>query len=237
MLDAFILWFLITMTVLAVLVATGVALFSRNLARANRVHPDLDTPAPLLWLWSPTAPARLHRRLKGAVAPIGVPMRPRKRRKATPPPHAELAEQLTVQAVELDRYVVGAARLPRPQRRVALVDLQRQVHEVEALSRRVRTLQWETGRPAPGAGPTTPSEALDDLGRRIDALEGAHEEVRAVEAGSGLVDPEELLLRTARPTPQPAAQPTPRPASGPAHRSAPEPRSAPGRSGGSSASA
>jgi hypothetical protein len=33
----------------------------------NRVSPAVKTPAPLAWLWSPRAAARLHRRLRRSV--------------------------------------------------------------------------------------------------------------------------------------------------------------------------
>src|SRR5687768_5515315 len=44
------------------------ALLMRALARTNRVSPTIPTLAPLTWAVLPERPARLHRRLRRAIA-------------------------------------------------------------------------------------------------------------------------------------------------------------------------
>ncbi len=53
-----------------ILFGLGLGLVRWRMARANRVSPAVRSPAPLSWLWSPSRAARMHRRLRVAVALI-----------------------------------------------------------------------------------------------------------------------------------------------------------------------
>lgn len=212
MLEALLLTFLVM--VFLVLAAFGLAalMFSRQLNRSNRVAPDVGSTAPLTWLWSPTQPARLHRRLRAAVAPVhaSVPKpakRSRRSAEQSPPSSLDaLNRTLVEQALELDRHIVIAARFPRPMRRHELVGLQAQVHEVERLSTRMINHQRHTTAPVgiPEAPVPTPPVVLADLSNQLDLLEQAHAELHQIERSSGLLDPD-ALMREVRPTVTPRA--------------------------------
>jgi hypothetical protein len=90
----------------------------------NRVAPGVKTRAPLSWLWSPRAAARLHRRLRRSVLGARMSL------EATSS-FAELALEVERRAVVLDRELVAADRA----RRVG--ELRDEVEEVEALNQRL----------------------------------------------------------------------------------------------------
>jgi hypothetical protein len=180
--------FLVTWFVLMV-VAIGV--FWWHLDRRNRVSVHHPTTAPLTWLGWPTKPARMHRRLRNAVAPIDPPA-PKRRRRSRPLRGSAdaLRRELVLQAVELDRHVVLASRQPRYLRAQMLEALDAQIREVEHLSLRIGALVQAPGAPASGwdSGPT-PQQALADIAERVAHLEHAHAELAHIERASGLIDP------------------------------------------------
>jgi uncharacterized membrane protein len=181
-----ILAFLVTWIVLLVVVAT---LLRWRLHRRNRVSPAVRSPAPLTWLWSPRPPARLHRRLQGAVADIH--LAPSRRS-----PHRsdasvdDLRRELEYQAVELDHHLVIATRHPRRERRSILRSLDQQVADVEELSARLSRLRSRPeGTPASGWDAVRqPPEVLSDIAHQLDLLDAAQEELTAIERAAGLVD-------------------------------------------------
>jgi hypothetical protein len=235
MLEAILLAILLTVLVIAVILAVLVGVFSWQLARSNRVVPDTPTSAPILWLWSPTQPARLHRRLRGAIRPLPLPVTSRRGRgshtKTTP--HVELMRTVAGQAVAVDHQLVAAARLSRQPRRRHLQALTPQVVEIERLSLRLAHQHRIATQPATIGGPypTTAStpQVLADVTTRLDRLDEAHRELLAIERENGLLDPDEVLARTRQPTadraavarppigPPPAARPpgSPPPPTGP----------------------
>src|SRR5688572_20755962 len=114
MLEAILLAILLTVVIVTVLAGVLLGVFSWQLARSNRILPDTPTTAPILWLWSPTQPARLHRRLRGAVRPLPLPAAGRRGRAATAGPagpHLELMQTVASQAVAVDHELVRASRL------------------------------------------------------------------------------------------------------------------------------
>src|SRR6478736_5895230 len=89
--------FIATWIVLLVVVAT---LMRWRLQRRNRVSPAVKSPAPLAWLWAPSAPARLHRRLQGAV--VDIHLAPSRRSPHGGPASVDdMRRELEYQAVEL----------------------------------------------------------------------------------------------------------------------------------------
>src|SRR5690349_24675060 len=114
---ALFLLFVFVMIAWTALLVAGVALVGWRLDRRNRVDPSTTSPAPLHWLFWPSEPAMLHRRLRGAVATAQYAL-------GSQPPHGQqLREELVRQAVVLDHTVVAASRGVRRQRRALLRDI------------------------------------------------------------------------------------------------------------------
>lgn len=209
MLEAVLLAILLTIVLVAVAMAVLVGVFSYQLTRSNRVSPETPTTAPLVWLWSPTQAAKLHRRLRGAVRPLPLPSG-RGRRRGELPPQAELMQTVAAQAVAIDHHVVYASRLSRQNRRRQLHALTPQVAEIERLSLRLLHQQRMATQPANIGGShriaPSPAEVLHDVSDRLDRLDEAHQELLAIERSSGLGDPNEVLDRIATPPPVPGTR-------------------------------
>jgi len=201
--------FMLTWVALA---AIGMVVLRWRLGRANRVSPAVKSPAPLLWLWTPMRAARLHRRLRTAVALIHLSPSPRTRQ-APSLSVDELRRELEYQAVELDQHLVIAVRHPRSHRRGLLASLDVQVGEVERLALRLSNMSRPTGTPSSGwAGPVTPPEVLERMSEQLDLLDAAQLELTEIERASGLVDVDELLAVTQAPVAvMPPPPPTPLP--------------------------
>ena len=198
--------FMLTWVALA---AIGMVVLRWRLGRANRVSPAVKSTAPLLWLWTPMRAARLHRRLRTAVALIHLSPSPRTRQ-APSLSVDELRRELEYQAVELDQHLVIAVRHPRSHRRGLLASLDVQVGEVERLALRLSNMSRPTGTPSSGwAGPVTPPEVLERMSEQLDLLDAAQLELTEIERASGLVDVDELLAVTQAPV---AVMPPPPPA-------------------------
>ena len=204
---------LILLAMVATWVALGVIGFSLlrwRLGRANRVSPALRSPAPLLWLWSLSRAARMHRRLRTAVALIH--LAPSRKVHASPSLSVdELRRDLEHQAVELDGHLVVAMHHPRSHRRGLLAALERQVAEVERLAIRLSSMTRQDGTPASGweAMPSTAPEVLERISVQLDLLDTAQAELVEIERASGLVDVDSLLADTQSPV---AVTPPPPPA-------------------------
>jgi hypothetical protein len=197
--------FLITCAVLALL---AFMVLRWRLHRSNRVSPAMKSPAPILWLWSPSQPARLHRRLRAATHEIH--LAPAHKRAGPSLSVDELRRELEYQAVELDHHVVAAAHHPRSYRRSLLRQLDGQVTEVERLSVRLSRLTRPAGTPASGWDAQSP-EVLERISRQLDLLDQAQDELTEIERAAGLVDVDRLLA----PTQRSVAAPLPPPTDGP----------------------
>jgi len=174
-----------------------------RLQKANRVSPAMRSPAPIVWLWSPRQPARLHRRLRTATHEIH--LAPTRRSRDVPSLSVDdLRRELEYQAVELDHHLVAATRHPKAQRRSLLRQLQGQVAEVERLSIRLSRMTRDPSRPSSGWELSTePPEVLAHISQQLDLLDQAQEELTEIERAAGLVDVERVLA----PTKQPVAAP------------------------------
>ena len=189
-------------TWIAIVTLTLVVLRWR-LQKANRVSPAMRSPAPIVWLWSPRQPARLHRRLRTATHEIH--LAPTRRSRDVPSLSVDdLRRELEYQAVELDHHLVAATRHPKAQRRSLLRQLQGQVAEVERLSIRLSRMTRDPSRPSSGWELSTePPEVLAHISQQLDLLDQAQEELTEIERAAGLVDVERVLA----PTKQPVAAP------------------------------
>jgi hypothetical protein len=141
--------------VLGTFVVAPVLLVRWELLKRHRVHPRVASPAPLSWMVSPTAPARLHRRLQTTVrvASIHAPKKP--------------VSDVALQAIELDRRVVLAAKQPYGARGNALREILREADELDRLALAVN-------RPFDAL-------AVGDPADRLTTLAEARAEVEAID--------------------------------------------------------
>jgi len=194
------------------LAGLGLALLRWRMARANRVSPAVRSAAPLRWLWSAAKAARLHRRLRTAVALIHLAPTKRTERGVSLSVD-ELRRDLEYQAVQLDQHLVVASRHPRSHRRGLLISLEVQVVEVEKLAVRISSLSRPDGTPASGWQATpAPPEAFERISPQLDLLDAAQTELEQIERASGLVDLDQLMADTQQPiavTPPPPPAPLP----------------------------
>lgn len=166
-----------------VLLSAAVGLGLWALGRHNRISTEHPSAAPLSWVWSPTKPARMHRRLRTAVGWVEKPL---PGDPATQ--HDHLRTKLVDQAVALDLQLVRIAHAPRSHRRAALRQLSPGITEVERLAVRVHGMTRPAGVPLSGMPTATPSvqEHLADLRHHLDLLDVAHAELADVERHAGL---------------------------------------------------
>lgn len=158
----------VAMCALAVgVVAVAVA---RSLAARNRLVPGHRSPAPLSWLASPATAARLHRRLRTALAGAHLAMTgPRAAGLGLP----ELVGEVRVRALDLDAQLVPASRAPRSARMRMLRELQSEVLEVEQLAARLVHLSRLPAEAGDRSG-------LDAVRQRLELLEEALAELDGV---------------------------------------------------------
>jgi hypothetical protein len=181
--------FLIVLVVLwavamAAIAATALAIH-RRLRRVNDAAGALRRARPPMhWLVSPTACARLHRRLRDAVAAVrfAIPApEPRKRRRPVELTTAQrLAAELELVACQLDADVVMAARIRGARGAALRRELRSRVGRVEAAAHRLALRP-----PAPtavGAPGPDGDDALTRLADELDALAAAHAELDALDA-------------------------------------------------------
>lgn len=154
-------------TLVAVFAVTAVVLVACCTAAAvhvlrvrNRVAPGVRSTAPLAWLWSPRAAARLHRRLRRSVLGAHATLGPSGS-------FAELAREVEARAVSLDAELVVADRSPLPARTRLVADLRDEVREIEALNQRLVAMS------------RTRRGDLAAVRERLDALDAALRELDA----------------------------------------------------------
>lgn len=141
----------------------------------NRVVTGRRTSAPLHWLVAPELAARLHRRLRSAVALAVAALRP----DAADLGLDDIVARLRDRAIELDDQLVVAARAPKSARRRMLRELQPEVAELERLAERTVRMSraWD--------GSARPSErGLAPVRERLELLEAALRELDGVEVAT-----------------------------------------------------
>ncbi len=146
------------------------ALWVRHRLRQRlRITPGARSTAPTVWLVSPTAPARLHRRLRrvGALARAASTLDPSLN---------DLADELVVDAVVLEPAVVAVARTGRTGASIRR-DVSARVSELELVARHLTTLS------AQAASGWSEAVRLRD---RVGALEAARQELAEIDLAAGL---------------------------------------------------
>ena len=130
-------------------------------------------PGPDLRIVSPTAPARLHRRLCTVAASPRLAS-------TLDPGVAPLADDLVAaEAHQIEPPVIAVARTRRAGWSVRR-DLSTRVSELKVVARRLATLSSEPTSPAEPSGPTR-------LLERLSALEEARQELAEIELRAGLL--------------------------------------------------
>ncbi len=166
--------FLVVVLGLGVLAAVGAGIYlagakavKRSADRSLQIVPGVELDVPANWYGSHEAEARLHRRLRDAVASV----------RAAAAGDASLAltlSQLEDHALRLDRHLINVARLPASARQPQVAEATRAVETFEEL-----TAQTLTGATAYGLESSTSdlSRLTDELG----ALEAARQEVEEID--------------------------------------------------------
>lgn len=160
---------LIAAAVVAGAAVTVLAVIRRRQRRANQVVPGVAGSAPASWAGAHTAEARLHRRLRDAMAAMrAVPGLDA----ASPGGRVELDRY----ALALDERLVAVAAVPESVRAPALA---RVTADIEALESAVGALttQAVSGGPAPG-------DAIRLLSQHMASLDEARAELDALDPGA-----------------------------------------------------
>jgi hypothetical protein len=158
-----------TVCLASTLAMAGVLVWT--LRRRNRVVRNERSSAPLAWLCSPVAPARLHRRLRRAVLAAEAAAR-RDHSGAV----GDLTSQLADEALLVDAELVRIGGLPRHARRRSLTEAARRTVTIEASAVRLSSLTSPSAQHAAAR----PSGA-ERLTERVDLLEAAHADVERLE--------------------------------------------------------
>lgn len=186
-------WLLVAvlaMVLLGTSFACLVLLIARQrVQRHHRVDPSVPTEAPLSAMVDPRAAARLHRRLARigtSTTTIIDAARPKRRRDRTGDlaPVASVAHDLRAKAVALDLQVTRLAVLAPSARRQPMVEVHRQVAEIEAAAAQLVAIDAHARAPR---GVSQNDVGLWDITQRVDRLAQAHQELIDLETDAGLV--------------------------------------------------
>jgi hypothetical protein len=174
-------WIVAILMVMGMLTAGAIVLVYMRMQRRNRVSPDLKSPAPLMWLWSPQAVARLHRRLRDAVT---VARMVRGHVGADDDSRIVTAcHDLEKEAIALDNHLALVARLPARSRRAVMPKLVAELGKVERAASQVSMMAARAAVPSQLPGQRS---ALDDLVAELELLDDAHLELHDLESEAGL---------------------------------------------------
>lgn len=157
------------------LAAAAVASMLYSLRKRNRLAAKVKTPAPTTWLVSPRSSARMHRRLRNALASARIAYAPAVGE--AHPQLPDLAMSLEREAIITDQLLVAASTTPRSHRRQSLRPLQVQVTEIERLAQQIA----HTARRAGPAAIPQAADGLRDVADQLEALRAAQQEVEAIE--------------------------------------------------------
>ncbi len=154
-------------------VCLAAALWLRHqIRRQLRISPARRTPAPTVWVASPSAASRLHRRLRSVATSARLAS-------AMDPALTSVAEELVGEAIALEPHVLAVAGTRRAGSSVRQ-DLSVRISELEAVARRLTALSNRS---------TTHPEASSAtrLRERLVALEAAREELAEIDLRAGVL--------------------------------------------------
>lgn len=178
-LGAFLLMLLAALVSTVLVAVLVVVLAQRAIRKRNRVSPAVPSAAPTSWLGAPSAAARLHRRLKAAVAVAQAAA-------AAAPTSAHIVEaagDLERMAIDLDARLVTVSRIASQQRKPHLSPLVAEVVKIETMASTLSVQAVQAHAPMVAGGHSSP---MDDLYERIEAMEAARREVADIERDAGV---------------------------------------------------
>jgi hypothetical protein len=166
---------LLLLTLVAVTVGL-IVLAIYGVKRSNRISPKAATPAPTAWLASPSAAARLHRRLKAATRRAQAIAK----RSAQGTEVQRLAAELEHESLVIGDELAVVASAPAPHRRAHLAAIEPKVQQVESLAQR---LAAAANPPQTTPGLVPEPEGLDRIAEALDTMDAARAEVDRAERG------------------------------------------------------
>lgn len=139
---------------------------AQDFSDANEIVPGVPTNAPKEWAGAHSREARMHRRLRDAVAAL------RANASLDDPSMAGIREDLQEQAVAVDQRLIAAAALPKSRREEPLAKLEEAVSAIEEAAAAVVDLR----------GPSLESveQGIEDVRTRIRLVESARAELEAM---------------------------------------------------------
>ena len=166
---------LLLLTLVAVTVGL-IVLAIYGVKRSNRISPKAATPAPTAWLASPSAAARLHRRLKAATRRAQAIAK----RSCLGTEVQRLAAELEHESLVIGDELAVVASAPGPHRRAHLAAIEPKVRQVEQLAQR---LAATANPPQTTPGLVPEPEGLERIAEALDAMDEARAEVDRAERG------------------------------------------------------
>lgn len=166
---------------------------AQDFSDANEIVPGVPTNAPKQWAGAHSPEARMHRRLRDAVAAL------RANASLDAPDMATIRADLEAQALAVDERLIAAAALPKAHRDEPLGQIEAAVQSIEAAVASVVELR----------GPSMGSieQGLDDVRARLRHVEEAHAELEGLTPGSATFDAIRDHIESTTPDPAPAVEP------------------------------
>lgn len=166
-------------TVILLLVIAVVAFLTARIRRRLRVSPDQSSHAPLLWLVSLTADARLHRRLRSITRQALDAADLSRRGRAAPTAAQHLTRDIVREIIQIDDRLVASTNLDLDGQKREISELRRQADHVERMVERIGRVLY-----AEGSASVSPPVALDELEARLTRLEEAQNAPHVIEAAA-----------------------------------------------------
>lgn len=175
---------------------------AQDFSDANEIVPGVPTNAPKEWAGAHSPEARMHRRLRDAVAAL------QSNSSLDAPDMATVRSDLEAQALAVDERLIAAAALSKAHREEPLRQIEEAVQSIEEAVAGVVGLR----------GPSMDSieQGLDDVRARLQHVEEAHAELEGLTPGSATFDAlrDHIESTTPEAAPAPASPETDDPESG-----------------------
>lgn len=143
---------------------------AQDFSDANQIVPGVKTNAPKAWAGAHSPEARMHRRLRDAVAAM------QENASLDDPAMAPVRAAIEEQAIGVDERLIAAAALPKQHREEPLRQVDKAVHAIESAVAGVVELRG----PSMGAI----EQGLDDVRARMLNVEAARAELDAMSTTS-----------------------------------------------------
>ena len=166
---------------------------AQDFSDANEIVPGVPTNAPKGWAGAHSPEARMHRRLRDAVAAL------QSNASLDAPDMVAIRADIEAQALAVDERLIAAAALSKAHREEPLRQIEDAVQSVEAAVASVVDLR----------GPSMGSieQGLDDVRARLRHVEEAHAELEGLAPGSATFDAIRDHIENTTPEPTQASEP------------------------------